>query len=150
MITDQLKTPVLAAVPAVTEQVHARHILVDSEAEAQSLLEQLASGSDFTQLAADFSRDATTRYNGGDLGWFPQGALLVAEVEDVAFALEPGEMSDVVPSAQGYHIVQLLEREAARPIPPESMPRRWEQALDEWRQRLWEGAEIERLVESSS
>jgi parvulin-like peptidyl-prolyl isomerase len=150
LMTNELKTPVLAAVPDVAEQVHARHILVDSEAEAQSLLAQLLAGEDFTQLAADYSRDATSRFNGGDLGWFPRGALLVSEVEEVAFALELNALSDVVPSSQGYHIVQTLERDPARPIQPETMPRLWERALNEWRLSLWEGAEINRFIEPVS
>lgn len=147
LMTNELKKPVLAAVPSAAEQVHARHILVDSEAEARLVLEELGSGGDFSQLAAGFSRDATTRYNGGDLGWFPRGALLVREVEEAAFALEPGQTSDVVASSQGYHIVQTLEREPARPVGQETMPRLQERALEEWRQSLPEGAQIERFVE---
>lgn len=150
LMTNELKAPVLAAVPEVAEQVHARHILVDSEEEAQSVLDQLNSGADFTQLAADHSRDATSRFNGGDLGWFPRGALLVSEVEDVAFSLEPGETSGIVPSSQGYHIVQTLEKDPARPILPETMPRLWERALNEWRRSLWDGAQIERFIEPVS
>jgi foldase protein PrsA len=146
LVTNQLKDPVLAAVPSEAEQVHARHILVDSQAEAQSLLDQITNGADFTQLAADYSRDATTRYNGGDLGWFPRGALLVSEVEEVAFSMDVNGISGVVSSSQGYHIVQTLERESSRPIPAETMQRLWERALDEWRLKLWENAEIERFV----
>jgi len=149
LTTNALKGPVLAAVPNVAEQVHARHILVDTEEQAQSLLQEINNGGDFSQLAADFSRDATTRYNGGDLNWFPRGVLLVREVEEIAFSLEPGQTSDVIASAQGYHVMQVLERDPERNIEPELMPHLWERALEEWRLSLWEGAEVERFVESS-
>ena len=150
LLAENLKQPILAAVPTVSEQVHVRHIVVDSDAEAQSILEQLSEGGDFSQLAADFSRDRTTRDKGGDLGWFPRGALLVNEVEEVAFALELGQISGVVPSWLGYHIIQTLERDPARPIPRETMDRLLQGALDEWRGSLRESAEIVVFIEYSS
>ncbi|HTP07122.1 MAG TPA: peptidylprolyl isomerase, partial [Anaerolineae bacterium] len=98
------------------EEVHARHILVNSQAVAQALLEQIHGGSDFGQLAQQASLDTTTRANGGDLGWFPRGKLVAKELEDAAFALQPGQVSEVIQSALGYHIVQTLERDPARKL----------------------------------
>lgn len=150
LLSSQLTVSVLASVPNEVEQVHARHILVDSQEEAQSIIDQLNAGADFTQLAADFSRDATTRYNGGDLGWFPRGALLVTDVEEAAFSMQSGETSGVVPSSQGYHVIQTLEQAESRPVPEEIMSRLQARALDEWRQSLKEGATIERFIEVAS
>lgn len=93
------------------DQVHARHILVSSEAEAEGLRAQLQDGVDFSLLARQYSIDASSRAAGGDLGWFPQGFLLWPEVETVAFALQPGEISAVVESGIGYHIIETIERE---------------------------------------
>ena len=102
-ITDQ--------VADAADQVHARHILVASEAEAEGLRAQLQDGVDFDLLARRYSIDASTRPAGGDLGWFPQGFLLWPEVEMVAFSLQPGEISTVVMSGIGYHIIETMERE---------------------------------------
>jgi peptidyl-prolyl cis-trans isomerase C len=98
-------------VPDTAEQVHARHILVTSEAEAEGLRAQLQDGVDFNLLARQYSIDASTRPAGGDLGWFPKGFLLWPEVETAAFALQPGEISKVVKSEIGYHILEITERE---------------------------------------
>ena len=98
-------------VPDTTEQVHARHILVASEAEADELRAGLQDGDDFDTLARQYSIDSSTRPAGGDLGWFPKGFLLWPEVETAAFSLQPGEISTVVQSEIGYHILEIIERE---------------------------------------
>jgi parvulin-like peptidyl-prolyl isomerase len=98
-------------VPDTTEQVHARHILVASEAEADELRAGLQDGADFDPLARQYSIDSSTRPAGGDLGWFPKGFLLWPEVETAAFSLQPGEISTVVKSEIGYHILEIMERE---------------------------------------
>jgi parvulin-like peptidyl-prolyl isomerase len=97
-------------VPDSTDQVHARHILVASESEADELRAQIQAGVDFSLLARQYSIDASTRPAGGDLGWFPQGFLLWPEVESAAFSLQPGEISSVVESEIGFHIIETLER----------------------------------------
>jgi parvulin-like peptidyl-prolyl isomerase len=101
---------IVESVPQVVEQVHARHILVASQAEAEDVQAMLASGADFATLANQVSLDISTRPAGGDLGWFPQGYLRLAPVEQAAFSLQPGEISGVVESELGFHIVQTLER----------------------------------------
>ncbi len=98
-------------VPNSADQVHARHILVASEAEADGLRAQLQDGVDFITLARQYSIDASTRPAGGDLGWFPKGFLLWPEVETASFDLQPGEISSVIKSEIGYHILEIIERE---------------------------------------
>ena len=98
-------------VPDSADQVHARHILVASEAEAEELRAQLQDGVDFNGLAWQYSLDASTRPAGGDLGWFPQGFLLWPEVDTAAYSLQPGEISQIVKSEIGYHIIETIERE---------------------------------------
>ena len=88
------------------EAVSASHILVGTEEEAQEVLDRLAAGSDFADLAADLNPDST-RYNGGYLGVFFHGDM-VEEFEEAAFAMrEPGEISGIVPTDYGFHIIQL-------------------------------------------
>ncbi len=134
--------------PARAEQVHARHILVASEAEATDLRARLADGADFAGLARTHSLDITTRDQGGDLGWFVRGQLLAAPVEEAAFALQPGEISQVVRSSLGYHIVQVLERDPARPLGPEQQAALYRYRLESWLAGQRAKAQIERFVES--
>lgn len=143
LLTNRLLEPVVNAVPTTAEHVHARHILVNSETEAQAVLTRLQNGEDFAALAAQFSVDVTTRDNGGDLGWFPRGGLLVPEVEEAAFSLQPGAISGVIRSAWGYHIVQTLEFDPNREIEFETRQRLIEKAIEEWRQSLRVGADIQ-------
>ena len=91
------------------EQVHARHILVKTEEEANTLLLQLKEGlADFSELAKEKSTDSSAP-SGGDLGFFTRGRM-VKEFEDAAFSLEPGEISDVVQTQFGYHIIKCEEK----------------------------------------
>lgn len=91
------------------EQVHARHILVEAEEEANNLLLQLKEGlTDFAELAREKSIGPSAP-SGGDLGFFSRGQM-VKEFEDAAFSLEPGEISEVVKSQFGYHIIKCEEK----------------------------------------
>lgn len=140
---------VVSDVPQSAEQVHARHILVDTAEEARSLHAQLEAGADFVPLARAHSQDTSTRDNGGDLGYFPRGILVSSEVEEAAFSLQPGRFSDVVSSTLGYHIVQVVERDPDRSISPENVQLLREKAVQEWIRSLWAQAEVERFVETS-
>ncbi|MCC6905945.1 MAG: peptidylprolyl isomerase [Anaerolineae bacterium] len=142
----QLLEPVIASVPTVAEYVHARHILVNSELEAQEVLQRLAAGEDFAALALEYSVDVTTREIGGDLGWFTRGNLLVPEVETVAFSQQPGQTSGVVSSSLGYHIVQTLEFDPARAVDEETRQRLIQTVIENWQQDLREAATIEQKV----
>lgn len=134
-------------VPERAEQVHARHILVDTPERAESIRAQLEAGADFAQLARTYSQDESTRDAGGDLGWFPRGVLLAPEVEEIAFSLQAGQVSQVVQSRFGYHIVQTLERKQDEPISPEHRQLLQDRAVQSWLESLWNQAVIERLVE---
>ncbi len=94
------------------EQVKASHILVENKAEAEELLAQIKGGADFAELAKEHSKDPGSAAQGGDLGFFGKGQM-VAPFEEAAFALEIGEVSDIVESTHGFHIIKLVEKKAA-------------------------------------
>jgi peptidyl-prolyl cis-trans isomerase C len=95
---------------ALPEQVHARHILVNTEAEALDIITQLNAGADFATLAAQRSIDTGTGAQGGDLGWFAEGEM-IQEFEDAAFAIEPGTVGQVPVQTQfGWHVIKVDER----------------------------------------
>lgn len=92
----------------IAEQVHASHILVADEALAQQLVNELAAGADFEALAREHSIDKGSGARGGDLGWFERGRM-VAAFEEAAFATPVGELSDIIATEYGYHIVWVTE-----------------------------------------
>lgn len=104
------------------ERIRARHILLsfpdqaDEEAraevlaEAESLRERVVGGEDFAELAEEHSDDPGSAAQGGDLGFFERGEM-VGPFEDAAFDLQPGELSDVVETPFGAHIIRVEERE---------------------------------------
>jgi peptidyl-prolyl cis-trans isomerase C len=89
------------------QEVHARHILVESEEEAKEVKERLKKGEDFAALAKEKSKD--TNAEGGDLGFFTRGQML-KPFEDAAFALDIGELSDPVQTQFGWHIIKVEEK----------------------------------------
>ncbi|HEY6254337.1 MAG TPA: peptidylprolyl isomerase [Xanthobacteraceae bacterium] len=96
------------------EEVHARHILVESEDEAKAILEQIKSGADFANLAKEKSKDPGAA-DGGDLGYFTKDQM-VPEFADVAFKMYPGQLSNPVKTQFGWHIIK-VEDKRQRPVP---------------------------------
>ena len=88
-------------------EVHARHILVETEADAKKVLQRLKDGEDFTKVETEVSKDPGSK--GGDLGWFTKDRM-VPEFADAAFKLEPNQISEPVKSQFGWHIIQTLEK----------------------------------------
>jgi parvulin-like peptidyl-prolyl isomerase len=146
MISSQMFERVTQSVPTKAEQVHARHILVATEEETRNLLTQLQSGADFATIARQYSLDPSTKESGGDLGFFPRGTLVVPEVEDVAFSLSVGQISDVVHSAMGFHIVQVMERVQDMALTEESWQALREATFRRWVSELWSTANVEILI----
>ncbi len=92
------------------DEVTASHILLEDEALANEILDKIKAGADFAALAKEYSIDTGTKDNGGSLGSFGRGKM-VTEFENAAFALEPGEVSDVVQTQYGYHIIKVTDKE---------------------------------------
>lgn len=104
-----------------TAEVRASHILfllgqddVDAtvKVKAQKVLDEIKAGADFAEMAKKYGSDST-KDNGGDLGWFTRGQM-VKEFEDAAFNLGVGEMSELVKTQYGYHIIKVSEMRTAR------------------------------------
>ncbi len=89
-------------------QVRLAHILVRNRPEAERALAEIRSGTPFETVAANASIDQTASL-GGDLGYMRRGEM-IHELEGIAFDLNVGEVSDVIPSSYGYHIVKVLDR----------------------------------------
>ncbi len=91
----------------MADKIRCAHILVEKESTAKEVLEKLKKGESFAKLAMEYSIDGS-RKRGGDLGFFSRGTM-VREFENAAFALKPGEVSGIVKTQFGYHIIKRLQ-----------------------------------------
>jgi peptidyl-prolyl cis-trans isomerase C len=111
------------------EEVHAKHILVESEAEAKKIIADIKGGADFAALAKQYSKDPSGAQQGGDLGFFKKDEM-VPDFATAAFALQPGQVSQTpVHSQFGWHVIQVVERRKAEPPS-------FDQARNELRQKM--------------
>ena len=122
------------------ERVRASHILISvpqngdaaaktqARTKAEQILKDVKAGKDFAALAKEHSQDPGSAVNGGDLGFFQQGQM-VGPFNDVAFTLKPGDISDLVETQFGYHIIKVAEKQAGRTIPLDEVRPRVEQFL---------------------
>ena len=138
------------------ERVRASHILVrtpenaDAKAKeaaktkASELLAQVKSGKDFAELAKQHSQDPGSAAQGGDLGFFQKGQM-VGAFERAAFALKPGEVSGVVETPFGFHIIKMAEKQDARTMPIDEVKPQIEQFLQNQQRQQKTQAFIESL-----
>jgi peptidyl-prolyl cis-trans isomerase C len=127
------------------EAVRASHILIivppDSDAKAKAALKARAeealaaakAGQDFAALAKKYSQDGTAAH-GGDLGFFPRGQMVPA-FDKAAYALQPGEVSDLVETQFGFHIIKVTERRPARTVPFSEVAGQIQQFLEQQAQQ---------------
>ncbi|MCM3666332.1 peptidylprolyl isomerase [Mesobacillus subterraneus] len=95
------------------EQVKASHILVEDEATAKKVKEEIDSGKDFAELAKKYSTDTSNAADGGDLGYFTKGEM-AEEFEKAAFEMEINTVSNPVKTVFGYHIIKVTDKKAAK------------------------------------
>lgn len=157
MLTERVSALVTAETPSTAPQVRARYLQVDDAALAQSLLEEVRSnGADFAALAQEYSLDRATAADGGDLGYFSQGTLLIPEVEEAAFGLQAGEVSEVITASNAdgsqtvYYLVQVVDVDPERPLGPDQRAALLQERFEIWLEEQWSQAEIERLIETGT
>lgn len=120
------------------EQIRARQILTTSKTKAEEIYAKLVNGEDFSYYAWGYDQ-----LSGGELGWFPRGYLVLPQVEEQVFNLQPGEFTGVIESTYGYHIVQVMERELDRELTKDTLLQRQRQALSEWLENKRASSNIE-------
>ena len=124
----KLRQLFLSAPAAADPQMHA-----SQRTKAEELLEQLRSGADFAQLARRYS-DGPEAKEGGELGWFAQGSLMPA-LDGTAFTLPEGQLSDLLESPMGWHILQVEQREGRQSRPFEQIKESLRDRLQEQKMR---------------
>jgi peptidyl-prolyl cis-trans isomerase C len=135
------------------QEVHARHILVETEDEAKAVEDELKKGADFAELAKKKSKDPGAS-DGGDLGFFTKDQM-VPEFSAVAFALEPGKISDPVKSQFGWHVIKVEEKRNRKAPDFEQVKAQIEtyvtrKAQADYVAKLRETAKIERLDQAAA
>jgi parvulin-like peptidyl-prolyl isomerase len=149
LLQDKLQTAMgQEQVPDNQPQVHARQIVVPTQDQANDLLGQLQNGADFAALAAQNSTDTATKTQGGDMGWFGRG-VKTKQLEDAVFALQPGQLSDVIQDSAGYHIVQALESDPNRAIPPDQLTSQRQKAFQDWLTAQRSGPDVKLSLDQS-
>jgi peptidyl-prolyl cis-trans isomerase C len=143
------------------ERVRASHILFGfpegadeagrqlARTRAATVLKDLRAGKDFAEAARLHSQDGGSATNGGDLGYFQQGQM-VAAFDKVAFSLQPGQMSDLVESEFGVHIIRVADRQAARTLPLDEIRPQLQQFIVEQRRQEQTEAFVNTLRAKSS
>ena len=134
------------------QEVHARHILVETEDEAKAVEAELKNGADFAELAKKKSKDPGAS-DGGDLGFFTKDQM-VPEFSAVAFALEPGKISDPVKSQFGWHVIKVEEKRNRKAPDFEQVKGQIEtyvtrKAQADYVSKLREAAKVERMDQTS-
>ncbi|MDQ0396333.1 peptidylprolyl isomerase [Labrys monachus] len=135
------------------EEVHARHILLDNEADAKKAYARVKAGEDFAKVAKEMSKDPGAT-DGGDLGWFTRDRM-VKEFADAAFALKPGEISEPVKSQFGWHVIKLEDRREKAPptldqVKPQIASYLAQQAQQDLLTKLRAGAKIDQPTPAST
>jgi peptidyl-prolyl cis-trans isomerase C len=127
-------------------QVHAAHILVDTKDLADSIYAQLQGGANFEQTANEQSNDTATAENGGDLGWFTRGQM-VQQFEDVAFSLQPGQISTPFQTQYGWHIIKVYESDPNRAMTDQQLQQYRDSIVTRWLDAQKAGMKISSKVE---
>jgi parvulin-like peptidyl-prolyl isomerase len=145
LLTNLVRDVVTSGLNGAQPHVHARHILVATEAEARAVLARLQAGERFEALAAALSLDVTTQARGGDLGWFVEDELLDPALARLAFTLPINGIAGPIETRLGFHILQTLER-ADMPIPPEKLAVVAQLRFENWLDNLAARSTIERYL----
>jgi parvulin-like peptidyl-prolyl isomerase len=144
LLRQKLQKAIGATVPTSGEQVHVRHILVNTYTETLQIEDQLSKGADFGAMALQYSTDTGSKQVGGDLGWFPRGAM-VKEFEDAAFSLPLNQISQPITTSFGIHIMQVLGHDQNRALDSSALQQAQTTAFNDWLQQSRLSGTIERF-----
>lgn len=136
-----MRDKIAADVPTNAKQVHARQILVDTQSEAEAVLRQLQAGTAFETLVYQYDE-----LTGGELGWFPRGYLLQPDVENAAFSTETGNYSGVISTSYGFHIIEVIEKDAAHQLSPDALLFVQHEAFANWLEQQRAQSSIETSI----
>jgi parvulin-like peptidyl-prolyl isomerase len=143
---EKIEGQLLKDVGQTAPQVHAAHILVDTKDLADSIYAELQGGANFEETARQQSNDTSTAENGGDLGWFTRGQM-VKPFEDVAFSLQPGQISQPFQTQYGWHIVKVYEVDQNRPMTDQQLQQYRDSIVSRWLEEQKTGMDISSKVE---
>jgi hypothetical protein len=132
-------------VPTEAEQVHLNIIPLGNETIAFEVSDRLKAGGNFTELAVEYSIVEELRESGGDVGWVPRG--IYPELDDVAFALEIGNVTEPILIGQGYYIVRVSEKADSMDIPEEFQVTLADGEFQKWLQEQREAGIIEEFLD---
>ncbi len=132
-------------VPTEAEQVHLNIITLGNETIAFEVSDRLKAGGNFTELAVEYSIVEELRESGGDVGWVPRG--IYPELDDVAFALEIGNITEPILIGQGYYIVRVSEKADSMDIPEEFQVTLADGEFQKWLQEQREAGIIEEFLD---
>ena len=136
------------------EEVRALNILVETEEQAKEIVERLGDGQEFDNLAKEMSI-ASTASVGGDIGFIRKGTLL-PEIEKQLFILNPGEITEIIPTERGFHIFKVVEKnpagylelaEVKEEIEHQLLPLKQQEAFDQYLRNIEDQALIEKNIE---
>jgi len=137
---------VIGELPHEEEQVWLRQIVVSSQITATQIISRLQAGEDFGALAAELSLDPSNA-QGGDMGWLNRENLTArtsSDLSDVAFSLEIGKLSGIIETPNGWHIIQVIDRQV-RPIPDSLYEQLRQQKFQEWLEAKRNSSEVQIL-----
>jgi len=141
LLRKKLRDEITKDISQTEEQVLARHILVETEEEANAAYERLQNGEDFGTVAMEVSKDTGSAARGGELDWQPR-SFFVKEFADAAFSQEIGEIGQPVKTEFGYHIIQVIAREEL-PLSASQYEQARDTAFNDWLTAEKEAATIE-------
>ncbi len=146
LIGQRVVAVAVGEVPTRTLHVHARHILCAAKAACEAARARITAGEDFAAVAKDVSEDTTSARRGGDLDWVARGMLPGRDFEDALFSLDPGQLSPVVKSEFGYHVIEVLEVDPDRPLDETQQFQLRERRFLDWVDGQRATAEVEIMV----
>jgi peptidyl-prolyl cis-trans isomerase C len=136
-----MRDQIVGAVSETADQIHARQILLDNLEDAQQVLDSLNRGDDFARLASQYDP-----LNQGDLGWFPQGYLTDSRLDEALLSLESGQITEIIETAIGYHILQVIERADNHLLTPDARRVLQTRALQAWLENRRSQSDIKLLT----